>query len=58
MASKPKKENIGAMSRGKVKDELRRCKNENEAFRERLRVLKSEIWWLRNYTKLIESSGD
>ena len=36
--SEPKKKGIGAMSRGKVKDELRRVKGANEILLEKLRM--------------------
>ena len=52
------KENIGSMSRGKVRERLRQVQGVNVILVEKLRKLELSLNWAENYIRLIEGSGD
>lgn len=55
---KDHKENIGSMSRGKVREKLRQAQGANAILVEKLRKLELSLNWAENYIRLIEGSGD
>ena len=52
------KENIGSMSRGKVRERLRQAQGANTILVEKLRRITLDLTWAENYIRLIEGSGD